>query len=63
MNSRTHYFPISGDTVVTAMLSTGRYKAYLTEGDQVDVDVRGYGHSRLAAIADLVEELAKAANQ
>ena len=60
--TRSHYFRDEADnrtTVVTVMLKTGQYKAYVQSGIDEDVDVRGYGHSRLAAIADLNDNIAK----
>ena len=47
---RTHHFD-NGD-VVTGLCPNGQYGAYL---EREDGRVRGYGHTRLAAIADLVE--------
>lgn len=49
---RTHHFN-DGD-VVTGMCPNGQYGAYR---EQDDGRVRGYGHSRYAAIADLVEAI------
>ena len=63
MNTRTHYFRDEQDNrtvVVTAQLGDGRYKAYITEGEGTDLDVRGYGSSRIGAIADLVKAIAEA---
>jgi len=54
--ARTHYFRDKHDdrtVVITALLGTGRYKAYVLEGPHSDLDVRGYGATRMAAIADL----------
>ena len=51
-NLRTHRFN-EGD-VITGMCPNGQFGAYR---DQDDGRVRGYGHSRYAAIADLVENL------
>jgi hypothetical protein len=51
---RSHYFPENDETVFTGMCPNGQYGAYL---EREDGRVRGYGHTRLAAIADLVESL------
>lgn len=51
-NRRTHYFPANDCTVVTGLCPNGEYGAYREEDDG---RVRGWGHTRLAAIADLVE--------
>jgi hypothetical protein len=62
MNERKHYFrdePDNRTVVVTVMLKTGQYKACVQSGENEDLDVRGYGHSRLAAIADLNDNIAK----
>lgn len=49
---RIHYFPVSGDRVITGLLPSGEYVAY----DDNDDRVRGHGDTRLAAIADMVEK-------
>lgn len=51
---RKHYFPANGETVFTGLCPNGQYGAYL---DREDGRVRGYGHSRWAAIADLNEAI------
>lgn len=51
---RTHYFPANDERVVTGLCPNGEFGAYL---EREDGRVRGYGHTRLAAIADLVEAL------
>jgi len=51
---RKHYFPANDETVITGLCPNGEFGAYL---EREDGRVRGYGHSRLAAIADLVESL------
>ena len=56
INLRSHYFPVNDVTVVTGLCPNGEYGAYR---EQDDGRVRGYGHSRYAAIADLVEMIAK----
>jgi hypothetical protein len=50
INQRTHYFQDA--TVITGLCPNGEYGAYR---EQDDGRVRGYGHTRLAAIADLNE--------
>jgi hypothetical protein len=52
-NIRTYYF--EEGPVVTGLLPTGEYGAYRENEDEGRV--RGYGHSRLAAIADLAEAI------
>jgi hypothetical protein len=49
---RTHHF--AEGLVITGLLPTGQYGAYR---EQDDGRVRGYGHSRWAAIADLNEAI------
>ena len=52
--NRKHFFRDETDTrivVITTLLPTGEYGAY--RDDQDDGRYRGFGHSRLAAIADL----------
>ena len=56
INHRRHYFPTNDVTVITGLLPTGEYGAYREQDDGL---VRGHGHSRFAAIADLVETIAK----
>jgi hypothetical protein len=53
-NLRSHYFPENDETVFTGMCPHGLFGAYL---ERDDGRVRGYGHTRMAAIADLVESL------
>jgi hypothetical protein len=50
---RTHYFPANDCTVVTGLCPNGQFGAYREDEDEGRI--RGYGHTRLAAIADLVE--------
>jgi hypothetical protein len=60
ITSRVHYFRDENDdrTVVeTTRLDTGRYKATVIEG--IGEGALGYGHSRLAAIADLHHTIQK----
>ena len=49
---RTHYFPANDCRVVTGLCPNGEFSAYREDEDEGRV--RGYGHTRLAAIADLV---------
>lgn len=51
---RRHYFPANDEVVFTGLCPNGEFGAYL---EREDGRVRGYGHTRLAAIADLVEAL------
>ena len=52
---RTHYFPENDCKVVTGLLPNGEFGAYRPDEDEGHI--RGYGHSRLAAIADLAEAI------
>jgi hypothetical protein len=52
---RKHYFPANDATVITGLCPNGEYGAYREDEDEGRV--RGYGHTRLAAIADMVEQL------
>ena len=61
MNERKHFFRDEQDNrtvVVTRMTQQGHYIAYQSEGP-ANSFLRGKGHSRLAAIADLNEVLAR----
>jgi len=49
---RTHHFD-NGD-VITGLCPNGEFGAHL---EREDGRVRGYGHTRFAAIADLVESI------
>ncbi len=49
---RTHYFPANDCRVITGLCPSGEFGAYREDEDEGRV--RGYGHTRLAAIADLV---------
>jgi hypothetical protein len=51
---RKHYFPANDETVFTGLCPNGQFGAYL---DREDGRVRGYGHTRLAAIADLSDSI------
>lgn len=51
-NRRRHFFPENDCTVITGMCPNGEYGA--TREDEDEGLIRGYGHTRLAAIADLV---------
>jgi hypothetical protein len=48
-NRRTHFF--TEGKVITGLLPNGEYGAY--RDDENEGRIRGYGHTRLAAIADL----------
>jgi hypothetical protein len=52
---RTHYFPANDCRVITGLCPNGEFGAYREDEDEGRV--RGYGHTRLAAIADLVEAI------
>lgn len=52
-NLRKHYFPADDLNVMTYMTAKGDFGAYVWGRELV----RGYGHSRLAAIADLNEAI------
>ena len=52
---RKHYFPDNDCTVITGLLPNGEFGAYREDEDEGRI--RGYGHTRLAAIADLVEAI------
>lgn len=54
-NIRTYYFPADESRVVTGLLPNGQYGARLED----DEFIRGMGHTRLAAIADLNDALSK----
>jgi hypothetical protein len=58
INRRTHYFPSNDCTAVTGLLPTGEFCAFLMERDVGRV--RGFGHTRLAAITDMVEAIGRA---
>jgi hypothetical protein len=61
MNSRNHYFRDEQDNrtvIITVLLPTGEYRAELEDQNDIrSLGPRGYGHTRLAAIADLNEIL------
>ena len=54
-NRRTHYFPENDCRVITGLCPNGEFGAYREDEDEGRI--RGYGHTRLAAIADLVEAI------
>jgi hypothetical protein len=57
---RKHFFRDEQDNrtvVVTVMMREGRYKSYVLEGENEDLDVRGYGDTRMEAIADLNDKI------
>lgn len=53
-NRRKHYFPANDYTVITGLCPNGKFGAVMADGDDRR---RGYGHSRLAAIADLAKRV------
>lgn len=53
---RRIYFPENDCTIITGLCPNGEFGAYL-ESD--DGRVRGYGHSRLAAMADLMDVIGR----
>ncbi len=55
-NRRRTYFPANDVTVITGLLPNGEYGAYREDEDEGRV--HGFGHTRLAAIADLNEAIA-----
>lgn len=55
-NRQRTYFPANDTFVVTGLLPNGEWGAY--REDQDEGRIRGLGHSRLAAIADMVEQIA-----
>lgn len=52
---RKHYFPANDETVFTGLCPNGEFGARRAD----DAAPRGYGHTRLAAIADLNEAIEK----
>jgi len=54
-NRRTHHFPENDCTVITGLCPNGEFGAYRYDEDEGHI--RGYGHTRFAAIADLVESI------
>jgi hypothetical protein len=56
-NRRTYYFPANDCRVTTGLLPNGQYGAYREDED--DGLVRGMGHTRLSAIADLADAVEK----
>jgi len=50
---RKIYFPANDCTVITGLCPNGEFGAYREDEDEGRV--RGYGHTRLAAIADMME--------
>lgn len=53
---RRHYFPANDCHVITGLCPNGEFGAYKL-GYEDEPRIRGYGHSRLAAIADLAEAI------
>jgi hypothetical protein len=60
MTEEIKRYTLGDDVVAVARLSVSVLKAFLVEGDKVDVDAAGYGSTVLEAIADLNEALRKA---
>ena len=57
----TKRYSFGDDVVAVVTIIEGKsFKAYLVEGDKVDVDAAGYGSTVLEAIADLTAALRKA---
>jgi len=59
-NAKEHYFRDEDDNrtvVVTIEMEPGKFKAYVKEGENEDLDVCGYGTTVMEAIADLVEQI------
>lgn len=54
-NTRTWYFPANDCRVVTGIMLDGAWGARLEE----ETRIRGRGHSRLSAIADLADAIEK----
>jgi hypothetical protein len=52
---RAYYFPANDTKIITGLCPNGEYGAYREDEDEGRV--RGFGHTRLAAIADLVEAI------
>lgn len=52
---RKYYFPANDCTVITGLCPNGEFGAYREDEDEGRV--RGYGHSRLAAIAGLADAI------
>jgi len=57
INLRRHPFPASDCVAITGLCPNGEFGAYRESEDEGRV--RGYGHSRFAAIADLVEAISR----
>ena len=43
--------------LVTIEMEPGKFMDYVKEGENEDLDVRGYGTTVMEAIADLVEQI------
>jgi len=59
-NAKEHYFRDEEDrrtVVVTIEMEPGKFKAYVKEGEDEDLDVRGYGTTMMEAIADLIDNI------
>jgi hypothetical protein len=57
-NTQTFYFPADGSRVLTGMCGDGQFRANLVDDERSHI--RGVGHTRLAAIADLNDALDRA---
>ena len=60
-NVQTFYFPADGSRVQVGMCGDGQFRANLVDDERGHV--RGVGHTRLAAIANLNEELDRAESE
>jgi hypothetical protein len=57
--TETIYFPENDTHVTTVEMEPGRWKAYFSDGSYDEHDIRGYGDTQLASIADLNRALAE----
>lgn len=65
-NAKEHYFRDEQDNrtvVVTEEAVDGLFRAYVLEGENDDVIAYGFGDTRMAAIADLNDNIALEASQ
>ena len=59
--SRKHFFRDDNDNrtvVITELRANGQFKAYVLKGNNDDIIAFGFGHTRLAAIANLNDNIA-----
>lgn len=61
INRQTFYFPADGSRVMTGLCNDAQFRAHLVDDERSYV--RGVGHTRLAAIADLNAELDRAESE